>query len=365
MPSERYQHSAVWIGDQLLVFGGRDGNGYSIRNDLLWSFDLKANQWIEIKPEGPMPSKRHCHSALCIGDQMLVFGGHGWREDLESDGSNNDLWSYALKAGQPHAGYQAAELQTPSVAPRTFASSSFKELYEECQAFEDDSIFVFAHHFISWLKQLGVADVAKKIEQKLLAKVREGFTVSKLATFAWTLTEQVHGRPLCSYMNEIVREDEKERLLPLMPLVRAMNSFLVTRGKEPSEWPPENVTYRGAGIPNQHMDFFQKGLQYRSPMFLATSFDQDVAMDFARMHRKGKNMVIFHVHFDTDLRCNHVNYLKEATDVESEAEFLFPPYSAFTVKSPPEKEGNKWVIHIEAFPDNCEAPEDLPLALWH
>eukprot|EP00438_Fugacium_kawagutii_P014524 Skav232267 [mRNA] locus=scaffold882:61982:62932:- [translate_table: standard] len=316
---------------------------------------------------------------------MFVFGG-----DAGPGGSRNDLWAYDLKIAQPQAGHQAAavesqkpsvaasqvakaagypagaaESQKPSVAARTFASSSFKELYEESEPFEDDGVLFFSHHFISWLKQLGVADVAKKIEQKLLTKVREGFSVPKLATFAWTLTEQVHDRPLCSYMNEIVREDEHERLRPLIPLVRAMNSFLVTRGKEATEWPPDNVTYRGAGIPDEHMGFFQSGLQYRSPMFLATSFDQDVAMDFARMNRKGKNMVIFHVHYDPDLRCHHVNYLKEASDVESEAEFLFPPYSAFTVKSAPEKEGKKWVIHIEAFPDNCDAPEDLPLAFWH
>lgn len=58
-------------------------------------------------------------------------------------------------------------------------------------------------------------------------------------------------------------------------------------------------------------------------------------------------------------------YLKGATDVESEAEYLFPPYSAFTVKSDPEQQGMKWVIHIEAFPDNNKAPEDLPFANWH
>lgn len=122
---------------------------------------------------------------------------------------------------------------------------------------------------------------------------------------------------------------------------------------------PENVTGRGAGIQDEHRGFFESGLQYRSPMFLSTSFD------FARMNRKRKNIVIFHVDYDVDLHRHHVNYLKEASDVDSEAEFLFPPYPAFTVKSAPEQEGKKRVIHIEAFPDTWEAPEDLPLAFWH
>eukprot|EP00438_Fugacium_kawagutii_P019025 Skav208692 [mRNA] locus=scaffold42:130882:132582:+ [translate_table: standard] len=266
------------------------------------------------------------------------------------------------------AGYPAAAAESPTLSPvaRTFASSAFKELYNQCQLSKGYRILHFVRDYMNWLQAEGFGDdVADEINQKLEKKILEGFTVVQLAIFTWTLMERVHDRELCSYMNEILREDSKERLQPLIPLVRAMNSFLVTRGKAASEWPKDNITYRGAGIPDEHMAFFQSGVQYRCPMFLATSFDDEVAEDFARMNRKGKNMVIFHVHYDVDLRCSHVNYLKGGGDVENEAEFLFPPYSAFTVKLAPEKDGKKWVIHIEAFPDNCEAPEDLPLSLWH
>lgn len=82
------------------------------------------------------------------------------------------------------------------------------------------------------MKKEGFADVAQAVNQELVAKIREGFTEAKLAILTWTLTEQVHDRELCSYINEVVREDDMERLRPLIPLVRAMNSFLVIRGKE-------------------------------------------------------------------------------------------------------------------------------------
>eukprot|EP00438_Fugacium_kawagutii_P020886 Skav211777 [mRNA] locus=scaffold305:87291:88282:+ [translate_table: standard] len=122
------------------------------------------------------------------------------------------------------------------------------ELYNQCQLSpEDYGILLFAHDYISWLKKEGFADVAQTVNKKLEAKIREGFTVAQLAVFTWTLTDRVRDRELCSYMNEIVREDNRERLQPLIPLVRAMNSFIVTRGKAAAEWPPENVTYRGAG----------------------------------------------------------------------------------------------------------------------
>eukprot|EP00438_Fugacium_kawagutii_P006952 Skav203618 [mRNA] locus=scaffold935:772026:773708:- [translate_table: standard] len=378
LPVRRQGHSAVCMEHEMLIFGGNAGIGAAsdskYRNDL-WAYDPKANKWIEIKPEGPLPVGRDGHSATCMGDKMLIFGGHNggtWR---------NDLWAYALKVAKPHAGYQvsetigescmmqeeaaAAHSQTPRVA-RTFAKSAFKELYNECELSTDYDILHFAHDYISWLKKESFED-AQMVNRKLVAKIREGFTVAQLAIFTWTLMDRVHDRELCSYMNEIVREDRRERLQPLIPLVRAMNSFLVTRGKRAADWPSDNITYRGAGIPDEHMGFFQSGLQYRCPMFLATSFDHGVAMDFARDNRKdGKRMVVFHVHYHAQLRCVHVNYLEEGvSDAGSEKEFLFPPYSAFTVKSAPEQDGETFVIHIEAFPDNTEASEHLPLAYWH
>lgn len=45
--------------------------------------------------------------------------------------------------------------------------------------------------------------------------------------------------------------------------------------------------------------FFQSDVQYRCPMFLATSFDREVAMD-SRMNQPETNMVILDIHYDKD-----------------------------------------------------------------
>ena len=69
-------------------------------------------------------------------------------------------------------------------------------------------------------------------------------------------------------------------------------------------------------------------------------------------------------------RCKHVN-LVEKTNVEGEEEFLFAPYSVFTVlsvampASGKANASNPIVIQLQAAVDNREEPEDLPLSPWN
>ena len=44
-----------------------------------------------------------------------------------------------------------------------------------------------------------------------------------------------------------------------------------------NRYPPGGESHRGGGLPLQHVPFFTVGLKFRVPMFLATSFDEDVA----------------------------------------------------------------------------------------
>eukprot|EP00438_Fugacium_kawagutii_P003423 Skav211337 [mRNA] locus=scaffold3120:267094:267957:+ [translate_table: standard] len=100
IPRERFKHSAVSMAGSMFVFGGRGGVTAGVRNDL-WSYDPKANEWIEIKPNGPTAPARQGHSAVCIGDKMFVFGGFfGFRSILSpfSHSLGNDLWSFDPKA---------------------------------------------------------------------------------------------------------------------------------------------------------------------------------------------------------------------------------------------------------------------------
>ena len=74
---------------------------------------------------------------------------------------------------------------------------------------------------------------------------------------------------------------------------------------------------------------------------------------------------------DPAKRCKHVNFVSNSHIVDAdgnptEAEFLFAPYSAFTIKSVKWGDGGEpHVIKIEAATDNSTVPEDLPLSPWY
>ena len=67
-------------------------------------------------------------------------------------------------------------------------------------------------------------------------------------------------------------------------------------------------------------------------------------------------------------RCKHVN-LVEKSDVKGEIEFLFAPFSVFTVVSinvpPKPTASNPIVIVLEASIDNRDEPDDLPISPWN
>ena len=118
---------------------------------------------------------------------------------------------------------------------------------------------------------------------------------------------------------------------------------------------------------------------------VATSFSEDVATRFMRTAEAyGQQPVMWVVHVDpagehdADRRCKHVNYVSH-THVGGEAEFLFAPYSIFTVHSVNwGEDGAPHRIELYAATDNrAEAEggdgqwatpvgsEELPLAPWY
>jgi hypothetical protein len=66
-------HTMVPFNDGFLIFGGcRGGSLYT--NQLLY-YDVRSNNLQEIKSSGEVPSPRHKHQSLIIGNKMFVIGG--------------------------------------------------------------------------------------------------------------------------------------------------------------------------------------------------------------------------------------------------------------------------------------------------
>jgi N-acetylneuraminic acid mutarotase len=82
-PSARSGHSAVWTGDQMIVWGGT-GEAEQFLNDGGF-YNSAADTWKKMKPEGA-PSPRAFHSAIWTGKKMLVWGGGDYETWLNTGG---------------------------------------------------------------------------------------------------------------------------------------------------------------------------------------------------------------------------------------------------------------------------------------
>ena len=70
----RWGHASVYHDGKLYVFGGRREED---RNDIL-TYDLKTEQWNMVNSKGVfshVPRPRRRHSAVFLGNQMVIFGG--------------------------------------------------------------------------------------------------------------------------------------------------------------------------------------------------------------------------------------------------------------------------------------------------
>ncbi len=67
-PSPRSLHSAVWTGQEMLIFGGEGSQGYLGDGGL---YNPQSNSWTSISST----TARSLHTAVWTGQEMLVFGG--------------------------------------------------------------------------------------------------------------------------------------------------------------------------------------------------------------------------------------------------------------------------------------------------
>ena len=139
-------------------------------------------------------------------------------------------------------------------------------------------------------------------------------------------------------------------------------------------------------MPREHRAFFAPGVAYRAPAFVATSSSEAVArLSFlasppfpppsAEQRPPFQEHTLWKFHFDCELpesvRCRHVNFIpSDLSMVGGEDEYLFVPYSCFTVCQVRWQEGatsadHPHVIEVQVAPDNKRMPEDLLVAPWY
>merc|ERR1712224_131879 len=186
----------------------------------------------------------------------------------------------------------------------------------------------------------------------------------------------VNGMQLCNVLNAVIRDDVENEIKVATMICRTINTRRVHRENAGSNvdvqsYPPDGETWRGGGFRDEHKAFFNstKGKKYRVPAFLATSKNRSVAAVFASGASKSHPCAIWCIKFDErgkehpEYRVRHMTFVSK-TLVPDEEEYLFAPYSVFTLKK------IKWSAKlvkphkftIVAACDNQEEDESLPLA---
>ena len=81
-PSARLHHVAVWTGSEMIVWGGVSGQGGPWRSDGA-RYDPASGAWTTLETANA-PSERYLHSAVWTGTDMIVWGGRREPDDLDT-----------------------------------------------------------------------------------------------------------------------------------------------------------------------------------------------------------------------------------------------------------------------------------------
>ena len=90
-PAARYNHTAVWTGSEMIVWGGWGAGNYL---DSGGRYSPATDSWVTTTPIGS-PSKRYSHTAVWTGRQMVVWGGSNGARVLNTGARYNpiaDTW---------------------------------------------------------------------------------------------------------------------------------------------------------------------------------------------------------------------------------------------------------------------------------
>jgi N-acetylneuraminic acid mutarotase len=88
-PTPRYVHTAVWTGSEMIIWGGGFGDPFTPTNTG-GRYNPSTDAWTTMTTVNA-PSPRGGHSAVWTGNQMIVWGG-GWLNDGGRYDPTTDTW---------------------------------------------------------------------------------------------------------------------------------------------------------------------------------------------------------------------------------------------------------------------------------
>ncbi len=111
VPSPREDHTAVWTGSEMIVWGGRDPSALGSGG----LYDPATDSWTPTSSTGA-PTPRFDHTAVWTGSAMIVWGGFG--SAFENSGASydplGDSWTATGTVGAPSPRYRQTVVWTGS-----------------------------------------------------------------------------------------------------------------------------------------------------------------------------------------------------------------------------------------------------------
>jgi hypothetical protein len=226
-------------------------------------------------------------------DQLSFFAAAEPASNQKIDAANNLL--SPIEANHSSAAF--AETIAVSTAVSSVgindadAFNSFVRTYDctEAPEFCDQLLGSLRQTIFAACRKYGVSedatrDFLKRLQMQSFSHKEElTSNMANSAALIWTSNELLRLCPgktveFCSLLNRILRERDPDLLAPACGVVRGINLLCVTR-RDPSKlrYPPGGKSHRGGGLPLLHVPFFTAGKKFRVPMYLATSFDEEVA----------------------------------------------------------------------------------------
>jgi hypothetical protein len=102
MPGARYDHTAIWTGGTMIVWGGINSSN-ALNSGAI--YDPAADRWTSTQNSGA-PTGRQFHTAVWTGTEMIIWGGEDFTgATIFNTGGRydpaGDVWSSTTLTGAP------------------------------------------------------------------------------------------------------------------------------------------------------------------------------------------------------------------------------------------------------------------------
>jgi N-acetylneuraminic acid mutarotase len=117
-PTSRRDHTAVWTGAEMIIWGGVDPTGTDVTYQSGGRYNPETDNWTDTSVAGA-PSQRAMHTAVWTGQEMIVWGGIDlWTYLLSQDAGRynptTDTWTSTSAVNAPSPRVQHTAVWTGS-----------------------------------------------------------------------------------------------------------------------------------------------------------------------------------------------------------------------------------------------------------